>query len=81
MESDGDDTDDDRTPLMARSFRDIRDGSGVYGGTSATSSGGRTQERRRRSRSSGSSGRRVAFAAQHHTSQTNLGDYDVNNPP
>ena len=66
-----DDEADDRTPLMSSSVRDIR--SSTYG--SAT-------RRRRESRSSAASNGLLGaqFALQHH-SQTDLGDYDVNNPP
>lgn len=74
-----DDDADDQTPLMSSSQRDIRTGTS-YGGASGHSGGGRL---RRGSRSSASSGKRapqLAAAMQHH-SQTNLGDYSVNNPP
>ncbi|KAF2639949.1 cora-domain-containing protein [Massarina eburnea CBS 473.64] len=82
-DSDQDDDDDDdandHTPLMSASARDIRTSNGYsYGGTSTQSS----QIRQRRgSKSSRSSGKRaVPFTMQHH-SQTNLDEYDVNNPP
>ncbi|KAJ4303455.1 CorA metal ion transporter [Kalmusia sp. IMI 367209] len=67
---------DDRTPLMSSSIRDIR--SGNYGGASNTAG----IRQRRGSRSSGASNGMLdaQFAFQHH-SQTNLADYDVNNPP
>ncbi|KAF2796609.1 cora-domain-containing protein [Melanomma pulvis-pyrius CBS 109.77] len=72
---------DDRTPLMSTSQRDIRS-SGIYGGTSAPSSAGRVERQRRDSRSSGTSGRRrPVFGVQQHRSQTNIDEYDVNNPP
>lgn len=72
--SDRDDDDvDDRTPLMSTSQRDIRTGTS-YGGASSGSG--------RRRRSSMSSGmHKPDLFTQHHHSQTNLGDYDVNNPP
>lgn len=61
---------DDRTPLMSASQRM----SNSYGGASATSGMHR--------RSSASSGmHNPELFTQHHHSQTNLGDYDVNNPP
>ncbi|KAL1595312.1 CorA metal ion transporter [Paraconiothyrium brasiliense] len=74
-DSDPDDNDaDDRTPLMSSSVRDLR--SSGYGGA------GTNLRHRRESRSSGHSNTRLGaqFALQHH-SQTNLADYDVNNPP
>ncbi|KAF2687643.1 cora-domain-containing protein [Lentithecium fluviatile CBS 122367] len=75
-DSDPEDDADDRTPLMSTSMRDLRTGTS-YGGASNPSSG----RQRRASRSSASSGKRQPpFALQHH-SQTNLDDYDVNNPP
>ncbi|KAF2205063.1 cora-domain-containing protein [Delitschia confertaspora ATCC 74209] len=81
----GEDDGDDRTPLMSRSYRDVRDHrpSGYGGTTSAPSSAGRTHAQRRRSISSGSSTRRrPAFASHRTNSQTNILDgYDVNNPP
>jgi magnesium transporter len=67
-----DDQVDDRTPLMTTSQRDIRTG-GSYGGASAGS------RHRRSSVSSG--GANPGLFTQHHHSQTNLQDYDVNNPP
>jgi magnesium transporter len=72
--SDHEDEDaDDRTPLMSTSQRDIRTGTS-YGGASNGSG--------RRRRSSMSSGmHKPDLFTQHHHSQTNLGDYDVNNPP
>lgn len=72
-----DDGADDRTPLMSASVRDIRTGTS-YGGTSNPSSAGRP---RRLSKSSGSSGRRGLQVTSQHHSQTNLEDFDVNNPP
>jgi magnesium transporter len=77
-ESDYEDA-DDRTPLMSTSQRDVRS-SGLYGATSAPSSSGRVERQRRDSRSSGASNRRRPVFGQHY-SQTNLNDYDVNNPP
>lgn len=72
--SDHEDEDaDDRTPLMSMSQRDIRTGTS-YGGASAGSG--------RPARSSVSSGaHKPDLFTQHHHSQTNLQDYDVNNPP
>ncbi|KAF1916221.1 hypothetical protein BDU57DRAFT_516198 [Ampelomyces quisqualis] len=72
--SDADEDDaDDRTPLMSTSQRDIRSGAN-YGGASASSG--------RHRRSSVSSGmRKPDLFTQRHHSQTNLQDYDVNNPP
>jgi magnesium transporter len=73
--SDDDDDDDatDRTPLISTSQRDIRTGTS-YGGASASSG--------RHRRSSVSSGmHKPDLFTQHHHSQTNLQDYDVNNPP
>ncbi|KAF2477679.1 cora-domain-containing protein [Lindgomyces ingoldianus] len=67
---------DDRTPLMGTSQRDTP--AGGYGGTSAPSSSGRIEGKRRPS-SSSSYKRRPAFG-QHH-SQSNLDEYNVNNPP
>lgn len=65
-DDDEDDRDtDDRTPLMGTSQRDIR-ATSSYGGTNASGS---------------ASGIGTALFAQHHRSQTNLEDYDVNNPP
>lgn len=66
---------DDRTPLMGSSVRDLR--SAGYGGASIPAT-----RRRRESRSSAASNSMLGaqFAMQHH-SQTDLGDYDVNNPP
>ncbi|KAF2031102.1 cora-domain-containing protein [Setomelanomma holmii] len=75
--SDHDDEDDvdDRTPLMSTSQRDVRTGAS-YGGAS-TGSG-----RRGHRRSSVSSGmHNPDLFTQRHHSQTNLQDYDVNNPP
>jgi magnesium transporter len=64
---------DDRTPLMSTSQRDIRTGTS-YGGASSGSG--------RRRKSSMSSGmHKPDLFTQHHHSQTNLQDYDVNNPP
>jgi magnesium transporter len=64
---------DDRTPLMSSSQRDIRTGTS-YGGASSGSG--------RRRKSSLSSGmHKPDLFTQHHHSQTNLQDYDVNNPP
>jgi len=64
---------DDRTPLMGSVNRDSRMAQS-YGGASAGSG--------RRRKSSASSGRnRPDLFTQHHHSQTNLQDYDVNNPP
>jgi magnesium transporter len=64
---------DDRTPLMGSSQRDIRTGTS-YGGASSGSG--------RRRKSSLSSGmHKPDLFTQHHHSQTNLQDYDVNNPP
>ena len=75
-ESDGDDDADDHTPLMSQSMRDVRAGNN-YGGTSTSSKA----QQRRASRSSASSAmRHPPFGLQHH-SQTNLDEYDVNNPP
>ncbi|KAJ4375158.1 CorA metal ion transporter [Neocucurbitaria cava] len=68
---------DDRTPLMSTSQRDVKTGAS-YGGTSAHSGSGR---QRRASKTSLSSGHRPDLFTQHHHSQTNLQDYDVNNPP
>ncbi|KAF2653445.1 cora-domain-containing protein [Lophiostoma macrostomum CBS 122681] len=75
--SEQDDDADDRTPLMSTSQRDIRTGTS-YGGMSAHSSGGRDRPGSRHSPEL-LARQRPAFA-QHH-SQTNLDDYDVNNPP
>lgn len=75
-ESDHEDDADDRTPLMSTSQRDIRAGNS-YGGLSNPSS---SKGVRRSSRSSHGSLRSKPAFAQHH-SQSNLGDYDVNNPP
>lgn len=74
-DDDGEDA-NDRTPLMASSVRDLR--SSGYG-ASGSMKGNR---RRGESRSSAASNSRLGaqFALQHH-SQTNLADYDVNNPP
>ncbi|KAH7081609.1 hypothetical protein BKA63DRAFT_589289 [Paraphoma chrysanthemicola] len=72
---DDDDDADDRTPLMSTSQRDVRTGTS-YGGASAGS--GRHGHRR----SSVSSGmHNPDLFTQRHHSQTNLQDYDVNNPP
>ncbi|KAF2134531.1 cora-domain-containing protein [Dothidotthia symphoricarpi CBS 119687] len=70
---------DDRTPLMGNPQREAR-GSAGYGGASTTSSVGR---QRRLSRTSASSEElhRPNLFTQHHHSQTNLDEYDVNNPP
>jgi magnesium transporter len=69
--SDLDDDDaDDRTPLMSSSQRM----SNSYGGASASSG------RHRRS-SANSALHNPELFAQHHHSQTNLDEYDVNNPP
>lgn len=67
---------DDRTPLMSSSVRDLRSSGYGSGGNLAGS------RHRRESRSSGTSNGRMGaqFALQHH-SQSNLADYDVNNPP
>jgi magnesium transporter len=67
-----DDQVDDRTPLMSTSQRDIRTG-GSYGGASGGS--------RHRKSSASSGGPKPDLFTQHHHSQTNLQDYDVNNPP
>jgi magnesium transporter len=67
---DGGDDADDRTPLMSTSQRDIRTGTS-YGSGSG---------RRRKSNMSGDMHKPDLFT-QHHHSQTNLQDYDVNNPP
>ncbi|KAF1848431.1 magnesium transporter ALR2 [Cucurbitaria berberidis CBS 394.84] len=76
--NDEEDEVDDQTPLMGTSQRDIRTGTS-YGGTSAHSGSGR---QRRASKTSTSSGQRHPdLFTQHHHSQTNLQDYDVNNPP
>ncbi|KAK3207976.1 hypothetical protein GRF29_96g1064406 [Pseudopithomyces chartarum] len=66
-----DDEADDRTPLMSSSVRDMR--ASAYGSVT---------RRRRESRSSVASNGLLGpqFALQHH-SQTDLGEYDVNNPP
>jgi magnesium transporter len=66
----------DRSPLMGSSTRDLRSSGYGSAGNMATS------RLRRESRSSGASGNMIGaqFAMQHH-SQTNLADYDVNNPP
>ncbi|KAH8727868.1 hypothetical protein GQ44DRAFT_738041 [Phaeosphaeriaceae sp. PMI808] len=69
----GDDA-DDRTPLMSTSQRDIKTGTS-YGG--ASSGSGR---HRGTSVSSGMHKPDLFFTQRHH-SQTNLQDYDVNNPP
>ena len=74
---DDNDNTDDRTPLMSSSQRDIRTGTS-YGGTSAPPGSGR---QRRPSRSSVASGRQRPDLLSHHHSQTNVHDYDVNNPP
>lgn len=77
-ENEGDDDTDDRTPLMSSSHRDIR-ASNSYGAATGSS---HLHRQRRSSRSSESSSRqRSAFFSHHHHSQTNLQDYDVNNPP
>ncbi|KAF2008443.1 cora-domain-containing protein [Aaosphaeria arxii CBS 175.79] len=77
-QSDSEDDDggntNDQTPLMSSSQRDVR-GGGSYGGLSAPSSAGRA----RRGSTSSINHRRPAFTSHH--SQTNLDDYDVNNPP
>tara|TARA_R110002003_G_scaffold433_12_gene19793 strand:+ start:4524 stop:6668 length:2145 start_codon:yes stop_codon:yes gene_type:complete len=74
--SDHDEDDvDDRTPLMSTTQRDGRSGTS-YGGASTGS--GRHGHRR----SSVSSGmHNPDLFTQRHHSQTNLQDYDVNNPP
>jgi magnesium transporter len=77
-ESDQDDDADDRTPLMSNSQRDIRTGAS-YGGLSVPSSNGRERPGSRNSPDMPRLPARPAFA-QHH-SNTNLDDYDVNNPP
>ncbi|EAT89624.2 hypothetical protein SNOG_02893 [Parastagonospora nodorum SN15] len=64
----------DRTPLMGTSQRDIRTGTS-YGGASSSSN-----RHRKSSASSGMNNRPDLFTQRHH-SQTNLDDYDVNNPP
>lgn len=73
----GDDDDEeeatDRTPLMSTSQRDIRTGHS-YGGASSSSG------RHRRSSVSSGMHRPDLFTQRHH-SQTNLQDYNVNNPP
>ncbi|KAF2195082.1 cora-domain-containing protein [Zopfia rhizophila CBS 207.26] len=74
-----DDGVDDRTPLMSSSHWDITTTTG-YGGTSAPSSSGRIERSRKGSRSPASSMKMRPAFAQHH-SQTNLDEYDVNNPP
>jgi magnesium transporter len=71
--SDQDDDADDRTPLMSTSQRDIRT-SHSYGGASNGSA------RHRKSSASSGMNRPDLFTQRHH-SQTNLDDYDVNNPP
>lgn len=69
-----DDEADDRTPLMSSSQRDLRT-SMSYGG--ASSSSGRNHRRS----SVSSAMHKPDLFTQHHHSQTNLQDYDVNNPP
>ncbi|OAL01422.1 cora-domain-containing protein [Phaeosphaeriaceae sp. SRC1lsM3a] len=71
--SDHDDDADDRTPLMSTSQRDIRTGTS-YGGASSGSG-------RHRPSSASSGMHRPDLFTQRHHSQTNLQDYDVNNPP
>jgi magnesium transporter len=78
--SEHDDDDDnenanDHTPLLMGSPRDNRKGNN-YGSTAAAGVNGRN--RRPSSKSSGAP--RPNMFAQHH-SQTNIHDYDVNNPP
>ncbi|KAF2822811.1 cora-domain-containing protein [Ophiobolus disseminans] len=69
-----DDDANDRTPLMGTSQREIRSATS-YGGASGSSG-------RNHRRSSVSSGmHKPDLFTQHHHSQTNLQDYDVNNPP
>ncbi|KAL5120776.1 CorA metal ion transporter [Pleosporales sp. CAS-2024a] len=70
---DDDDDANDRTPLMSTSQRDIRTGAS-YGGASSGSG------RHRPSSASSGINRPDLFTQRHH-SQTNLEDYDVNNPP
>jgi magnesium transporter len=69
----GDEDDaDDRTPLMVSSQH----------GRSGTSYGGASSGSHRHRRSSAASGmHNPELFTQHHHSQTNLQDYDVNNPP
>lgn len=77
-ESDGDDEDDERMPLMSSSQRDLRSRDG-YGGLSAH--GSSTGKGRRDSRStvdSISQVQRRPPLPQHHSTHT---CYDVNNPP
>jgi magnesium transporter len=77
-----DDHADDNTPLMASSGRDMRASTGSGSGYGATSMQSSQARLRRGSRSSPSSAmRRPQFAGIQHHSQTNLDDYDVNNPP
>lgn len=70
---------DDRTPLMGTSQRDNRTVSS-YGGMGAPSSSGRQRRFSKTSASSGEQHRPELFT-QHHHSQTNLDEYDINNPP
>jgi magnesium transporter len=77
-EVDDDDDADDHTPLMSSSNRDLRPGSG-YGGLSTTGSAGRARRGSRSSHNSANNIRRPAFTQ--HYSNTNLNEYDVNNPP
>jgi magnesium transporter len=70
--SDHDDDVDDRTPLMGSSQRDIK---------TATSYGGASSGSRHRRSSVSSAALKPDLFTQHHHSQTNLQDYDVNNPP
>ena len=74
-EHDEDDDANDRTPLLMGSPRDNRKGNN-YGSAAASGINGRN----RRPSSKSSNAPRPNLFVQHH-SQTNIHDYDVNNPP
>lgn len=82
LDDEGDDSADDRTPLMGSVHKDSPRFSG-YGGLSAIPSPGLrfTDRRRRRSSASSNSSRRRRAGSRPGTTQQKGDDYDVNNPP